>query len=179
MPIHRFALQLDLLELAGPALALLAFGGLLLVLARSLCARAFTKGLATLAIVGVLAAAGLELWQARQMGVEFDDDALILKGQVQARIEREQLLVQRLRVVDVEEQPSFKIARSLNAGFAPGFSSGWALLSNGMVVFALVGSGPKWIFVPTRDDYYLALGVQDLDGLKAKLEQWGAPSQPS
>lgn len=174
MPNHRFALQLDLLELAGPMLALLALGGLLLVLARRLCVRPLTQALTTAAILGVVVAAGLELWQARELGVEFEEDALVLKGQVQARIQRDQILAKGLRLVDVEERPSFKIARPLNAGFTPGYDSGWALLSNGMVVFALVGSGPEWVLVPTRDDYYLALCVEDLDGLKAKLQEWAS-----
>lgn len=175
----RFALQTDGLSLVGPWLALLALVGMLFILLRQLGGTGRMKMLASAAIVLVAAAAGLTVLERRDLGVELRADELVVDGLVRARLDRSQVLGHRARIIDLDRQPSFEISRPLGAGLGWGQQSGWALLRNGMVVYALVGSGRRWLMVPTQDQFYLALAVQDLDGLKAHLESWSLATAPT
>lgn len=172
----RFALQTDGLSLVGPWLALVALVGMLLLLLRQLGCSSATKMQASVAIFLVAGAAGLTMVQQGELGVELRSDELVIDGLVRARLDKSQVLGHRARIVDLDRQPSFEISRPVSVGLGWGQQSGWALLRNGMVVYALVGSGRRWLMVPTQDHFYLALAVQDLDGLKEQFGSWSAAS---
>lgn len=168
----RFALQTDWISLASPWLVLFALTALVLLLLRQLGGSGRSKTLAGVAILLLGGTAALTVHEQKSLGVELGEDALVLHGLVRASVEKSQVLGHRARVVDLDRQPSFEISRPLGASLGWGQHSGWALLRNGMVVYALVGSGRRWLMVPTQDHYYLALAVEDLAGLQAGLSAW-------
>lgn len=170
----RFVVPIDGMSLLGPWLVLFALFALLLLLVYTVSSQNRTRRWASVALGMVGLAVVLQYAQAQSLAVELTDEALVLHGQVQARIERSQVLANRVKVIDVERQPSFTISRPLNAQLGRMQNSGWAVLSNGMVVYALVGEGKKWLMVPTPDHYYLAISVRDLEGFERALQRWAS-----
>lgn len=171
-----YELSSETSALVGPWLALLLLFALLLVLAWRLSVQPRTKILALTALCAVLGAAWLFGQQVRGLGVELAPSALVLHGTVRTEIDKSLVYADRARVVDLDAQPSFEIMRALDTGLGGGQGSGWAVLRNGMVVFALVGSGRRWVLIPTQDHYYLAVSVQETDALVRDLKAWSGPS---
>lgn len=169
----HFALPTDPLALVGPWVALLSLCALVIALAWWRSSANSVKAFAGLAMGGVLLCAGLLGWHQQQLGVELGPDGLILHGMVRTEVERSQVYAKRAKIIDLDKQPSFEIQRALDTGLGWRQGSGWAVLRNGMVVYALVGEGREWVMLPTAEHYYVALAVEDTGAFTQALQAWG------
>lgn len=168
-----FSIQLSWWDAALPWLLLLALGASLLSLPFFVRpTHRPIRILSALALLCVLLGGGVQVLHPLTMGVELDEKVLRLRGAAVAEVDRSRVHGDRAQLIDLDRQPSFEIATSLDGLEQRGYRSGWMLLRNGMVVLALVGSGRQWVVIPTSDHFYIAVDAQHPQDFQSALLSW-------
>jgi hypothetical protein len=112
------------------------------------------------------------LWLAwpRSLKVEISPDNLSLRGSIYGRvIPRSQLIVDRMRVVDIRGDSPYALARRTNGIGLPHYWVGWFRLQNGEKALAFVTQRRQVVYLPTRKGYALLLSVKDHEGFTSSL----------
>jgi hypothetical protein len=120
------------------------------------------------------------LFWPRALRVEVGPESLTLSGSVYGRrVPRSDLLVDRLRVVDLASEPGLSFRFRTNGIGLPSYSVGWFKLKNGERSLAFVTDRRKVIYLPTRHGYVLLLSVKDPEGFARSLGVRAAEPEPA
>lgn len=120
-------------------------------------------------------AAALWLWP-RPLSVEVGPETLQIRGSLYGRrIPRTELILERGRLVDLDRNRGFGLARRTNGTGLPGYSVGWFRLDNSEKALVFVTTRNQVAYIPTRRGYSLLLSVVDPDALFRALGAAAAP----
>ena len=131
----------------------------------------FFFGIALL-LIGVMALLGATVVGSRFARFEVGDSALRLRGDVYGRtVPFDRLDGDRIRVVNLANEPSLR-PRSKRVGTAlPGYAAGWFRLDNGEKSLLYLTDRTRAVYIPTRDGYSILLSPHDPEGMVATLRE--------
>jgi hypothetical protein len=117
----------------------------------------------------ILIAVTVLLWP-RALRIELGSETLTVSGSVYGRsVARSDLLVDRLRVVDLHTDAALSFRHRTNGIGLPNYSVGWFKLKNGERSLAFVTDRRQVVYLPTRKGYVLLLSVRDAEGFARSL----------
>jgi hypothetical protein len=124
----------------------------------------------------LISLAALVLLWRRPLSVEVDAESLRIRGSVYGRqIPRTELILERARLVDLDHDGGFGLARRTNGTGLPGYSVGWFRLDNSEKALVFVTARKQVAYIPTRTGYSLLLSVVDPEALLRSLGASAAP----
>lgn len=125
-----------------------------------------------LVLIGVMALMGATVIGSRWSRFEVSDSALRLRGDVYGRtIPFEKIDADRVRMVNLQLEPSLKpVSRTMGTGL-PGYAAGWFRLGNGEKALLYLTDRTKAVYIPTHDGYSVLLSAHDPDGMAVELRE--------
>lgn len=121
-------------------------------------------------LIGFLAFIG---YSSRHVSFEVSDQGLQIRGGVYGRlIPREQIAVERVKVVDLNIDSEYKPKLRTNGIGLPGYAEGWFKLQNNEKALLFMTDRSSVVYIPTIKDYSVLLSVKEAAEFAELIRHW-------
>jgi hypothetical protein len=112
-------------------------------------------------------------YQSRHLKYTINDEGLRISPGLYTRfIPREDIDVTGVKVLNLNTDTEYALARRTNGAGLPGFASGWFKLANDEKALVFVTDRNRVVYIPTHRDYSVLLSVQEAEEFAGTLQDW-------